>query len=212
MSTPEPKWYTDCSVVVVSASPVATAQAFEQYFNAEFPHSGISVRPGLDRVVVLSPVPLPALRDCVAQAIENVNATPGTQTKGEGRAHTIHVRYEGIDIGEVGNTLGMSRDAVIMAHTRTTWRVGMLGFAPGFPYLIPSHPHPWSELPRRESPREKVPAGAVAVAAGMSSIYPSVLPGGWHIIGVTDVELFNPEKGSAPTLFKPGDTVKFEVA
>lgn len=210
MNLPVVQWFTDRSVVVFADDPFEIAHALNGCLVGAGAHDDIQVRPGLDRVLVESFMVSTSLKDDVSRALQELNR--GEPLKAPiGREHIIPVRYDGIDIEDVGNTLGLSRDAVIMAHTRTTWRVGMLGFAPGFPYLIPSHPNPWNELARRESPRTRVPAGSVAVAAGMSAIYPNELPGGWQIIGTTDVELFTPQNASGPTLLQPGDTVLFEA-
>ena len=83
----------------------------------------------------------------------------------------------------------------------------MLGFAPGFPYMgdLP----PAMVLPRRTDPRTRVPAGSIAIAAGMTAIYPVESPGGWHLIGATPIRLFDSRR-SRPALFKPGDAVRFD--
>jgi KipI family sensor histidine kinase inhibitor len=82
----------------------------------------------------------------------------------------------------------------------------MIGFAPGYPYLggLPPRLH----LPRRATPRKAVPPGSVAIAAGMTGIYPARLPGGWHLIGRTDQRLFDPQ-ADRPCLLDPGDDVRF---
>jgi KipI family sensor histidine kinase inhibitor len=82
-----------------------------------------------------------------------------------------------------------------------------IGFAPGFPYLGPLPE--LLRLPRRSTPRTRVPAGSVAIAADMTGIYPAVLPGGWHLIGRTPLRLFDPH-ASPPSLLAPGDGVQFE--
>ncbi len=102
----------------------------------------------------------------------------------------------------------MSVEAVITRHTSVDYRAAFCGFAPGFAYLIGLDPQ--LVLPRRQSPRSEVPAGSVAIAAQYSAVYPRSSPGGWHILGSCDVEMFNPER-SQPALLMPGFTVRFEA-
>jgi KipI family sensor histidine kinase inhibitor len=125
---------------------------------------------------------------------------------------TIPVSYDdadGPDLEEAARALGLTTDEVITEHTHRSYRVLMIGFAPGFPYIGPL-PHALT-LPRRSTPRVAVPAGSVAIAAGMTGIYPSRLPGGWHLIGHTDVTLFDPQR-EHPSLLQAGDWVKFTAS
>lgn len=127
------------------------------------------------------------------------------------RSVIIPVRYggdDGPDLDDVAQQLGLTLDELIALHTGHTYRVLMLGFAPGFPYIGPL---PFAlTLPRRATPRTVVPAGSVAVAAGMTGVYPQRLPGGWHLIGRTGVVLFDPQR-SPPSLLQAGDGVQFVV-
>jgi KipI family sensor histidine kinase inhibitor len=95
---------------------------------------------------------------------------------------------------------------VIAAHTGTPWRVGFGGFAPGFAYLVGGDPR--LVVPRRDSPRTKVPAGAVALAGEFSAVYPRESPGGWQLIGTTELVMWDIERES-PALMTPGATVRF---
>lgn len=126
-----------------------------------------------------------------------------------GRVVTVPVRYggeSGPDLDEAATMLGLTPAEVVAIHTARPMRVMMIGFAPGFPYIGPLPPELW--LPRRTSPRTAVPAGSVALAAGLTGIYPARLPGGWHLIGQTDLRLFDPT-ADPPTLLLPGDLVQF---
>jgi KipI family sensor histidine kinase inhibitor len=121
----------------------------------------------------------------------------------------IAVRYggeDGPDLDEVAARLGLAPREVVAAHCQAPHRVLMIGFAPGYPYLggLPPQLH----LPRRATPRKAVPAGSVAIAAGMTGIYPARLPGGWHLIGRTEQRLFDPA-AERPCLLDPGDGVRF---
>jgi KipI family sensor histidine kinase inhibitor len=125
------------------------------------------------------------------------------------RVIEIAVRYggeDGPDLNEVAERLGMAPREVVAAHCEASHRVLMIGFAPGYPYLsgLPQQLH----LPRRATPRKAVPAGSVAIAVGMTGIYPARLPGGWHLIGRTEQRLFDPT-AERPCLLEPGDGVRF---
>ena len=120
----------------------------------------------------------------------------------------IPVSYTGPDLTSAAAALAISPAELIATHTGITFRVAFFGFAPGFAYLagLP----PTLHLPRRATPRTRVPAGAVAIAAHYSAIYPQESPGGWHLIGRTDVVLFDPNKAH-PSLLEPGSHVRFHA-
>lgn len=124
----------------------------------------------------------------------------------------VPTRYGGVDgpdLGAVASHAGLSEDAVIQLHVATTFRVAMLGFQPGFPYLLGLPPA--LQMPRRRSVRPRVPAGSVAIAGAQAGIYPNESPGGWHLIGRTEVRLFDPQ-AAEPALLLPGDRVRFVAA
>ncbi len=123
---------------------------------------------------------------------------------------TIATRYDGADLEGVAATLGMSSEAVVELHTATAYTVAFMGFSPGFPYLVAPQGSRLLDLPRLETPRTEVPAGSVAVAAGYCGIYPYGSPGGWNLLGHTDVVLFDAER-EQPALLTPGTRVKFEA-
>ena len=123
--------------------------------------------------------------------------------------HEIDVVYGGIDgpdLARVAHLNGLSEHEVVVRHTARTYRVFMLGFMPGFPYLgfVDSS----IAAPRKVSPNISVPAGSVGIAGNQTGIYPTDSPGGWQIIGRTDVQLFNP-KTPPHTTCVPGDLVRF---
>lgn len=118
----------------------------------------------------------------------------------------IPVRYDGPDLAEVAERTGLSPAEVVAAHTGTPWRVGFGGFAPGFAYLVGGDPR--LEVPRRSEPRTKVPVGAVGLAGEFSGIYPRESPGGWQLVGSTDVVLWDADR-DPPALLAPGTTVRF---
>jgi len=120
--------------------------------------------------------------------------------------HTIPVRYSGPDLDEVAERTKMSRDDVVRLHAGREYHVLAIGFLPGWGYLGPLDPA--LSLPRRSTPRTRIPAGSVAIAGTQTGIYPRVSPGGWHLIGTTDAVLFDPYR-EPPSLFRTGDRVRF---
>ncbi|MFZ1669861.1 MAG: allophanate hydrolase subunit 1 [Candidatus Nanopelagicales bacterium] len=132
---------------------------------------------------------------------------PATEVR-DHRVVTLPVTYDGPDLADVAQESGMSVEAVVARHIGGDYRVAFSGFAPGFAY--PTGLDPQLILPRRQSPRAEVAAGSVAIAAQYSAVYPRSSPGGWHILGSCDVEMFNPER-SQPALLMPGFTVRFEA-
>ncbi|MEV4635452.1 allophanate hydrolase subunit 1 [Rhodococcus coprophilus] len=120
----------------------------------------------------------------------------------------IDVRYDGPDLEEVGERTGLGAEGVVAAHTGRTWSVAFGGFAPGFAYLTGGDDR--LRVPRRDSPRTAVPAGAVGLAGEFSGIYPRQSPGGWQLIGTTDAELWQPER-TPPALLRPGLRVRFRA-
>jgi KipI family sensor histidine kinase inhibitor len=123
-----------------------------------------------------------------------------------GRLHEIGVRYDGEDLAEVAERTGLAVGDVVARHAAPVYTVACLGFSRGFPYLEGLDPA--LHLPRRASPRARVPAGSVAVAADLTGIYPRSTPGGWHLLGTTDAVLFD-ESAEPPALLAPGDRVRF---
>jgi KipI family sensor histidine kinase inhibitor len=130
--------------------------------------------------------------------------------RGESRRWRIPACYEGElapDLEEVAERCGLSTAQVVEQHAAGDYHVYMLGFLPGYPYLgdLPAS----LQLPRRETPRVRVPAGSVAVATNLTAIYTYESPGGWHLIGRTPVSIFD-VLDDPPALLRPGDRVGFE--
>jgi KipI family sensor histidine kinase inhibitor len=121
----------------------------------------------------------------------------------------IDVVYDGADLAEVADRTGLTTAQVINAHTATPWQVGFGGFAPGFAYLVGGDPR--LAVPRRSEPRSSVPAGAVGLAGEFTGIYPRRSPGGWQLIGHTDVVLWDIDRPN-PALLTPGMWVQFRAA
>lgn len=126
-----------------------------------------------------------------------------------GRLHEIPVRYggeHGPDLDALAEHAGLSPRAAVELHAATEYRVAMLGFAPGFPYLLGLDPR--LAMPRLATPRQRVEAGSVGIGGEQTGIYPRPGPGGWRIIGRTDAVLFDPARES-PSLLAPGGRLRF---
>jgi len=121
----------------------------------------------------------------------------------------VPVHYDGADLPEVASEVGRSVDEVIEAHTSALHTVDFCGFAPGFAYMsgLPA----WLHVARLATPRTRVPAGSVAIAAGWSAVYPGESPGGWRLLGRTDVRVFDAAR-AVPALLSPGTRVRFTPA
>ena len=128
------------------------------------------------------------------------------------RMHAIPVAYggeAGPDLDEVAARTGLAPAQVAALHAASTYTALMLGFAPGFAYLGLVDPR--LDLPRRSTPRTRVPAGSVAVANRLTAVYPASTAGGWHLLGRTGARLFDPAH-DPPALVAPGDRVRFHQA
>lgn len=120
----------------------------------------------------------------------------------------VPVTYDGADLSEVARQTGLTADEVVAAHTETPWRVAFGGFAPGFAYLVGGDPR--LRVPRRAAPRTAVPAGSVGLAGEFSGVYPRSSPGGWQLIGHTDLQLWDLDR-DPPALLSAGALVRFEA-
>ncbi|RBP68038.1 KipI family sensor histidine kinase inhibitor [Brevibacterium sanguinis] len=130
----------------------------------------------------------------------------GTDASRHHREVRIDVSYDGEDLAEVADLLDVSPAEVVRRHQAATWRVAFAGFAPGFGYLAGDDP--LFSVPRRPSPRTRVPVGAVALAGEFTGVYPRSSPGGWQLIGHTDAVLWDLDR-DPPALFVPGTIVTF---
>jgi KipI family sensor histidine kinase inhibitor len=149
---------------------------------------------------------LPATR----QRIEKLTVVSDGDIFAPGTADiVIAVVYDGADLDEVGRITGLGAAGVVTAHTGAPWRVAFGGFVPGFAYLVGGDPR--LEVPRREQPRTRVPAGSVALAGEFSGLYPRETPGGWQLIGRTDAALWDIDRDE-PALLTAGMTVRFREA
>lgn len=123
------------------------------------------------------------------------------------RTIRIPVRYDGEDLPDVAARVGLATTDVIGLHAEREYHVYIIGSVPGFAYLGDLDPK--LVLPRRPVPRKRVPAGAVAIAETQTGIYPFSTPGGWHLVGSTDLIMFDP-MAVPPGLLRSGDRVIFD--
>lgn len=144
--------------------------------------------------------PLPKL-------VAGIAARQGRQGQArQGTLVRIPVRYDGEDLAEMADHLGLSEEELVRRHAASVWQVAFTGFAPGFAYL--SGGDPVFNVPRRASPRTRIPAGSVGLAGTFSAVYPRATPGGWQLIGTTDVPMWDLTR-TPPALLQPGQRVQF---
>ncbi|NGY62159.1 5-oxoprolinase subunit PxpB [Lentzea sp. NEAU-D13] len=143
----------------------------------------------------------------VRDALKDIDLTKAPAT--HPREITVPVIYDGPDLDLVAETAQTTPDGVVKLHTEATYEVAFCGFAPGFAYLtgLPKQ----LQQPRLDSPRTKVPQGSVGIAGEFTAAYPRATPGGWRLIGRTEIALFDP-KADVPAFLQPGDQVRFVIA
>ncbi len=118
----------------------------------------------------------------------------------------IEVRYDGPDLADVARHLGVEPAVVVTRHTGQQWTVEFCGFAPGFGYLVGDDAS--LDVPRRDSPRTRIPSGSVGLAGPYTGVYPRPSPGGWQIVGTTDAATWDAHR-DPPALLVPGRRVEF---
>jgi KipI family sensor histidine kinase inhibitor len=201
-------------------------QAMDARLNARVHAAGASLRasalPGLIEIAPayaslllrFDPDAYAGGADSFRRAVESALAAMPERTGPDAlstRKVEIPVCYGGAhgpDLEEVARHAGLDAQQVIARHTAREYTVAMLGFAPGFPYLLGMDRV--LHTPRRVTPRTRVPAGSVAIGGAQTGIYPRELPGGWMLIGRTPLTLFDPQR-DPPCLLAPGDRVRFRA-
>lgn len=148
----------------------------------------------------------PEIRERLRNALAGLSTDSGEQN---GKRHRIPVYYDnsvGPDLARIADMNHCSVDDVIKTHTKQTYRVYAMGFAPGFAYL--GEVSETIRTPRLDNPRKRITAGSVAIAESQTAVYPSASPGGWNIIGRTSTQLYDPSSGTISPL-NVGDEVEF---
>jgi KipI family sensor histidine kinase inhibitor len=185
---------------IADANAVARA-ASEALRAAAFPEVS-DVVPGARTVIVeLAPGADPS--EALVRALE---AEPPKAVAARGTLHEIAVNYDGEDLPSIAAMRDMRPEDVIELHMSVEYTVAFIGFQPGFPYML-GLPERLA-VPRLPSPRVKVEWGSVAIAGEYTGIYPAATPGGWRLLGYTDVILFDAAR-TPPSLLAPGDRVRF---
>lgn len=199
------------SAVVLELEPPVTLESQQRIWGlvqrlADVP-AVVEVIPGMNNITV-------TLRDPATSALDAIERLQRWWEESEAltlesRLIEIPVIYGGEygpDLTEVARHTGLSEHQVVERHAEADYIVYFIGFQPGFPYLggLPAS----LATPRRAEPRLEVPAGSVGIGGGQTGIYPLPTPGGWQIIGRTDIRLFDPQRQPA-TLLQPGDRVRF---
>ena len=171
---------------------------------AEAPPKGVIDIVPAARTILLVTDPGCTSLQAVAMAVRG--ATADRERHNIGELLEVPVTYDGEDLDETAQLLGCDPQTLIRQHSADEWTVAFCGFAPGFGYLT-SQSRQWN-VPRRATPRVRVPAGAVALAGEFSGVYPRESPGGWQLIGHTDLVAFDLIRDPA-ALLRPGVRVRF---
>jgi KipI family sensor histidine kinase inhibitor len=153
--------------------------------------------------------PLRTRLEELIECLESCAAASGREVPAEPEPVHVPVCYGGEfgpDLAEVANFAGCSEQEVIETHSAATYRVYMLGFIPGFTYMGSLDPR--IAMPRRATPRLRVPAGSIGIASRQTGIYPAETPGGWRLVGRTPLRPFDMARDT-PFLFQPGDQIRF---
>jgi KipI family sensor histidine kinase inhibitor len=171
------------------------------------PPGVVELVPAYRTVLIVAEPDRAGVLDELATALPELELPPAEAVAGE--TVEVPVRYDGEDLPEVARLTGLEAEEVVRRHTTPEYTVAFLGFSPGFPYLVGLDPA--LEVPRRDTPRTSIPAGSVGLAGNQTGIYPTASPGGWQLIGRTEVTLFDPAR-DPPALLAPGTRLRFRVA
>jgi KipI family sensor histidine kinase inhibitor len=169
----------------------------------DLPDGVLDVVPAARTLLVVTDPEVASLSS-VAHAIERL--TPREDRRDAAELVEVPVAYDGEDLEEAARLLDCDTEELVRRHTAEEWTVAFCGFMPGFGYLVAEG---WqTQVPRRSSPRTKVPSGSVALAGEFSGVYPRESPGGWQLIGRSSLAMFDPSRDPA-ALLRPGTRVRF---
>lgn len=160
---------------------------------------------------------VPAARTVLIDGVTDPHATaddlaraeePARPERSEGDLVTVPTVYDGLDLADIAERWNTSPEGVVRRHREIEFEVAFCGFAPGFAYLTGLPPD--LRVPRLREPRVRVPRGSVALADEYTAVYPAASPGGWRLLGRTDLVLFDLNR-DPPSTLQPGTRVRFEA-
>jgi KipI family sensor histidine kinase inhibitor len=191
------------TALLVELSGLDEVLALYAALTQEVPHGVVDIVPAARTVLLVTDPALTSL-----SAVEEVvrSTRPRRDLRDWGDLVEVPVTYDGQDLEDAARHVGCDTAELVRRHTAEEWTVAFCGFAPGFGYLTSPGWH--EDLPRRSSPRTRVPPGSVGLAGEFSGVYPRQSPGGWQLIGRTDLTLFDPSQEPAAVL-RPGVRVRF---
>ncbi|MGB1127254.1 MAG: 5-oxoprolinase subunit B family protein [Opitutales bacterium] len=205
------KAYGENSILAYDLSASAR-EALCRDLSRERPPACLEYVEGYDTVLFIFGQPTET--DVLRGWLDGIQAGPANLFRSPVRV--IPVTYDGPDLESVAEQAGLSVAELIERHSAPIYTVRMMGFAPGFPYLDGLDQR--LRLPRMDSPRDRVEPGSVAIGGPHAGIYSVASPGGWHLLGRTEVQLFNPDAARAADphpgdvfLFSPGDRLRFQA-
>lgn len=192
--------------LLVEVDDTATASALYREAQARSGSGRLEVRDLVPaaRTLLLDGVPDP---DALAEDVASWRPQPSAA--GGGGTVEVPTYYDGADLDAVARLWGMTSAEVVATHTGTDFVVAFCGFSPGFAYCtgLPVD----LAVPRHDTPRARVPAGSVGLAGEFTGIYPTASPGGWQLLGHTELELWDPDR-DVPATLPPGTGVRFVAA
>ena len=189
--------------VLVELADLAEVRALDDAIRALADARVVDQVPAARTLLLRGPDP-GAFADLVVRAW----AARSTSVPADADLVVLDVRYDGEDLAEVAALTGLTVAQVIETHAAARYTVAFGGFMPGFAYLTGLDPA--LRVPRLASPRQRVPAGSVAIADEFSAVYPAATPGGWRLLGRCDVPLFDVDR-EPPALLRPGTHVRFRA-
>ncbi|MBB2913202.1 KipI family sensor histidine kinase inhibitor [Streptosporangium becharense] len=198
--------------LLVETGSLEVSHRLDALLRADRPAGVVEIVPGpatvlVTMLVTMPGADLPPLRALLSRLLDE--ARHGDAGGGAAaRTVTVPVIYDGADLGDVAALCGLSTGEVVARHTGRELVVGWLGFSPGFAYLTGLDPA--LHVPRLDTPRTSVPAGAVAVAGPYSAVYPTPSPGGWRLLGRSPMTVWD-TSADPPALLTPGTRVRFRA-
>lgn len=206
--------YGDCGILLSHLQEGLRASLIER-FDQTLPQGCREFVIGYDSILLIGPVSeLSGFADTLQADFNADDSKPALRRADP--VQEIPVYYDGIDLAAVAEQCGLTVASLVQIHSEPTYTVHMMGFAPGFPYLQGLDLR--LQLARRASPRNHIRPGTVAIGGPHAGIYPVASPGGWHLLGHTDLPLFKPQAARRATpvpahvfTLKPGDRVRFRA-